>query len=53
MTGPSDDDLLSVARHGSNELTQALALAILARRHDRTDELLSMTNTDDEELAVA
>lgn len=36
---PTDDELLLVARHGSGKLQRAVAIAMLAERRGKLDEL--------------
>lgn len=43
---PTDEELELVARHGSNDLTRALATVQLARRKDRLDELATYAGGD-------
>jgi hypothetical protein len=43
----TDDDLRHVARHGGSAFTRALALSVLARRRDATDDLLEVADDPD------
>lgn len=40
---PSNEELKLVARHGSGTIERALAVVELAKRQDRLDELLEVT----------